>query len=107
MDELAARCADQAGASYEGAQEVLAGGYPLGPRCSAVLPPLADGDTCGEATASDEVCQVFYQWFSADPGECPGGACACELRFRRADLDAHQGEAAICAARFHRGGLVP
>lgn len=103
MDGLAARCAEQHGVSYGEAQAALRGGYPVGPLCSAALAPLADGDSCGAAAAGDEVCQVFYEWFSTDPGECPGGACSCELRLRRAELEARQGLATICAARFIRG----
>lgn len=103
MDELAARCAGLLGATYAEAQEALSGGSPLGPRCWAALAPLPDGDSCGAATAGDEVCQVIYAWFSADPGECPGGACTCELRLRRSALEAQRGQADICAARFLRG----
>jgi hypothetical protein len=103
MDTLAARCARLRGAAYAQAQETLAGGYPVGPRCSAALAPLPDGDSCGAATAGDEVCQVIYAWFSADPGACPGGACTCELRLRRNALEAQQGLAEVCAARFLRG----
>jgi len=103
MEELAARCASLLGATYAEAQQTLDGGYPMGPRCSAALAPLPDGDSCGAATAGDEVCQVIYAWFSADPGECPGGACTCELRLRRSALEAQQGRAVICAARFVRG----
>lgn len=104
MDGRAARCADLLGAAYEEAQDALQGGYPLGPICAAELAPLPDGDSCGAATAEDEVCQVFYHWFSADPGECPGGACTCELRLRGADLDSRQGLAEICGVRFLHGG---
>lgn len=103
MAEIAARCARQRGASYGDAQSALAGGYPVGPLCAASLAPLPDGDSCGAATAGDEVCQVIYAWFSADPGECPGGVCTCELRLRRSELEARQGRAPICAARFVRG----
>lgn len=101
MDELAARCASLQGATYAAAQELLDGGYPVGPRCAAELAPFPDGDSCG-ATAGDEVCQVVYAWFSADPGECPGGACTCELRLRRSELEAQPAAATICAARFAR-----
>jgi hypothetical protein len=105
MDEVARRCAAQLGAAYVVAQEALEGGYPLGPICAASLEPLAEGDSCGPATEDDEVCQVFYRWFSADPGVCPGGACTCELRLREADLEADGDLAEICAVRFVRGSF--
>jgi hypothetical protein len=105
MDERAARCTSLLGASYGEAQDALQGGYPLGPLCAAELAPLPDGDSCGAATAEDEVCQVFYRWFSTDPGECPGGACTCELRLRRADLETRQDLAGICGVRFVRGSF--
>jgi hypothetical protein len=107
MADLATRCAAQAGVSYGSAQEALLGGYPVGPLCSATLAPLPAGDSCGAASASGEVCQVLYEWFSTDPGVCPGGACTCELRLRKGDLDANLGAAQICAARFVHGEVSP
>ena len=107
MADLAARCVAQAGASYASAQDALLGGYPLGPLCSATLAPLPAGDSCGAASAGADVCQVLYEWFSSDPGVCAGGACTCELRLRKADLDAHLGAAEICGARFVHGEVSP
>jgi hypothetical protein len=102
IEQVATLCAAQLGATYQSAQGALTGGYPVGPLCSATLQPMASGDSCGAASAGSEVCRVLYYWFSADPGECRGGACTCELRLRRPDLDAHQGSAEICAVEFVR-----
>jgi len=107
FDHLSATCAAQAGASYAAAAASLQGGYPVGPLCSATLLPIAESDACGAASAGNEVCQVLYYWFSADPGVCQGGACVCELRILKTNLDAQQGAAPICAARFLRGQPSP
>jgi hypothetical protein len=107
FDELSARCTAQLGASYSMASAALQGGYPVGPLCSAALEPTSQSDACGAASAEREVCQVLFYWFSADPAVCQGGACVCELRLLRSELDAQQGAAPICAARFLRGQPSP
>jgi hypothetical protein len=79
----------------------------VGPLCSATLLPLPEGDTCGAASPDAEVCQVLYDWFTADPSVCQGGTSVCELHLRKSDLDALQGAAPICAVRFLRGQPSP
>ncbi len=106
-DDLSATCTAQVGASYAAAASALQGGYAVGPLCSATLLPMSDADACGAASAGKEVCQVLYYWFSADPGACQGGTCVCELRLQKAALDAQQGSAPICAARFLKGQPSP
>lgn len=106
-EDLSARCQAQVGATYAVAAQALQGGYPVGPLCSETLLPISDADACGAASPGNEVCQVLYYWFSADPAACQGGYCVCELRVLRSSLDAMQRAAAICAARFLRGQPSP
>lgn len=103
MDRLEEKCVRQLGGTYASAELALLGGYPVGPRCTAALAPLPADDTCGAASADREVCRVQYYWFSSDPVACQGGACVCELRLVKADLQSLQGGATVCAARFLRG----
>ncbi len=107
VDQLAEACAAQQGASYTAAREALQGGYPVGPRCSATLPPIAGADACGAASADRELCQVVYYWFVADPAVCEGGSCTCELRLVKSDSDAQGGDAVVCAVRFLKGQPSP
>ncbi len=107
FDQIAATCAHQVGATYAAATAALQGGYPVGPLCSATLLPMSSTDACGAASAESEVCQVLYYWFSVDPSVCQGGSCVCELRILKSTLDAQQGAAPICAARFLRGQPSP
>lgn len=107
FDQLSATCRAQVGATYASAAAALQGGVPVGPLCSATLLAMPEGDSCGAASAGNEVCQVLYYWFSADPGVCQGGACACELRLLKSTLDAQQGAAPVCAAQFLRGQPSP
>ncbi len=107
FDQLASTCTAQVGATYASAAAALQGGYPVGPLCSATLLPISSADTCGAASAESEVCQVLYYWFSQDPSACQGGYCVCELRLLKSTLDAQQGAAPVCAARFVRGQPSP
>ncbi len=107
FDQLAATCTRQVGATEQSAAAALQGGYPVGPLCSATLLPMSSTDACGAASAQNEICQVLYDWFSQDPSVCQGGDCVCELRILKSALDAQQGSAPICAARFLRGQPSP
>jgi hypothetical protein len=105
FDELSATCTEQVGGTVQAATVALQGGYPVGPLCSTTLLAMSDTDACGAASAANEVCQVLYYWFSAEA--CQGGYCVCELRVLKQALDARQGSAPICAARFVRGQPSP
>jgi len=107
MDAVAKTCLEQAGRRYDGASAALMGGYAVGPLCSATLTPLPEGDTCGAPSPGGEVCRVLYYWFTADHAVCQGGACTCELRLRKNDLDSMQRAATVCAVRFLWGSASP
>jgi hypothetical protein len=107
FEALEASCAAQPGAAYSAAATALQGGYPVGPVCSAALLPISSTDACGAASDANEVCQVLYYWFTADPSVCAPGYCACELRLLKNDIQARQGGATVCAARFLRGQPSP
>jgi hypothetical protein len=107
FDALSAKCNAQLGQTASSAAAALQGGYPVGPLCSTTLLPMSPTDACGAASTANEVCQLLYYWFSADPAVCQGGACVCELRLLKSTLDAQNGSAPICAARFLRGQPSP
>lgn len=83
------------------------GGTTLG--CSTDLgnlpPPAAD--TCGSASAATPVCELFWEWEATDSALCnlPVGGCCliCEVRVKKADLDAQGNKAVICASRAAQG----
>jgi len=114
IEELSGRCGAQLGVTYAEAQAALSDAtLMVEPACSATLlsmcegPPPCGNDSCGDASAADELCQVLWYWLPGDPTACQGGYCVCELRLEETALDAEQGSAPICAARFLEGQPGP
>ncbi len=70
---------------------------------------LPQPDTCGTASATSPVGQVFWEWAATDSSLCdPAGGCCliCEVRVKKSDLDAHApspADAPICASRAAQG----
>ncbi|BDG05787.1 hypothetical protein [Anaeromyxobacter oryzae] len=65
-----------------------------------------DPDTCGTASATNPVGQVFWEWVATDTSLCnaAGGCCLiCEVRVKKSDLDAKGTSAPICASRAAEG----
>ena len=105
FDQLAQICTQLAveGTSFGQAQNALSGGLQDGPFCSGSLTPAGSNDFCGEISAENPVCQVFYFWLSGDPDACDNGCCVCEIRVLQANLEGQGDDAPVCAARFLRG----